>query len=260
MQMRAGRNFSRSYTTDDTAAYVLNETAVKLLGWQRPEQAVGQPFAYGDRHLNRKIIGVVKDFHFESLHQPIVPLVLYISPDWLRNVSVRLSGQNVREAVAHAEGVWKQFRPEEPFQYQFLDENFARLYQDEETRGQLFTLFTGVAILVACLGLFGLATYATSQRSKEIGIRKVLGASLTGIVALLSKEFIRLVGIAFLLAAPLAYYLVQRWLEAYPYRVSLSWPLFALAGAVTLLIALVTVGFQAFKAAAANPVKSLRSE
>ncbi len=260
MQMRAGRNFSRSYTTDDTAAYVLNETAVKLLGWQHPEQAVGQPFAYGDNRLNRKIIGVVKDFHFESLHQPIVPLVLYISPDWLRNVSVRLSGRNVREAIAHAERVWKQFRPEEPFQYQFLDEQFATLYQEEETRGQLFTLFTGVAILVACLGLFGLATYATSRRSKEIGIRKVLGASLPGIVVMLSREFVRLVGVAFLLAAPLAYYLVQRWLETYPYRAALSWPLFALAGGVMLLIALLTVGFQTLKAATANPVHSLRSE
>ncbi|MBC7919781.1 MAG: ABC transporter permease [Ferruginibacter sp.] len=265
MKLRAGRNFSRDFRTDDTAAFLLNEAAVETIGWGRSpaktsREAVDQFFQYGDR--KGKVIGVLQDFHFESLHEGIVPLVLFIprNAQAYNRVSVKVSGSQIPEALAHLEKTWNRFLPESPFEYTFLEENFGRVYQSEQRQGGLFTTFSAIAIFIACLGLFGLASFTTEQRTKEIGIRKVLGASVPNIVLLLSKDFARLVGWAVLLAAPVAWYAMSRWLQDFAYRIPMPYLLFGAAGGLALLIALLTVSFQAVRAATANPVKSLRNE
>ncbi len=257
MKLLAGRNFSRQFATDDTTAFILNEAAVKGIGWKNPEQAIDQPFGYGDR--KGKIIGVLKDFHFESLHEKIVPMVLLMSNNRYGNLSVSLAGNDIPAALSHVEKTWKKFLPNRPFGYEFLDQRFGDLYQAEETRGTLFTIFASISIFIACLGLFGLASFTITRRSKEISVRKVLGASVTGIVGLLSKEFVRLVLIAFLLAIPLSWYFMDKWLQDFAYRTSIGVDIFIIAGFVALFIALATVSYQAIKAALANPVNALRN-
>jgi putative ABC transport system permease protein len=255
----AGRNFSRDFSTD-TGSFLLNEAAVKVLGIKTNEDALGKNFQYGNRR--GKIIGVFNDFHFESMHQKIVPLVLLVprNPNNFGNLSVKIAGNNIPAALAHVESVWKKFLPETPFQYTFLDENFDRLYQSEQRQGSLFTVFACIAIFIACLGLFGLSAFAITQRIKEIGIRKVLGANVTTIVALLSKDFLKLVAIAAVIAFPVAWYAMNAWLEDFAYRINIPWWIFLLAGILAALVALATISFQAIKAAIANPVKSLRTE
>ncbi len=257
MKLLAGRNFSRQFATDDTTAFILNETAVKQIGWKNPEQAIDQPFGYGDR--KGRIVGVLKDFHFESLHEEIVPLVLLMNSNGYNNLSVSIAGNDIPAALAHVEKTWKKFLPNRPFEYEFLDQRFGELYRAEGTRGTLFTIFASISIFIACLGLFGLASFTITQRSKEISVRKVLGASVTGIVALLSKEFVRLVLIAFLVAIPLAWYFMDQWLQDFAYRTGIGIELFAIAGLLALFIALATVSYQAIRAALSNPVNSLRN-
>ena len=208
------------------------------------------------------MVGVFNDFHFESLHQKIVPLVLFI-PQNINSygrISIKISGNNVQSALAHIEKTWKRFLPETPWQYTFLDENFDRLYQSEQRQGVLFTIFAGIAIFIACLGLFGLSAFTITQRIKEIGIRKVLGASTSRIVALLSRDFLLLVAIAAFFAFPISWWAMNSWLQDFAYRTDIAWWIFPLAGIVALMVALLTVCFQAIKAALANPVKSLRTE
>jgi putative ABC transport system permease protein len=253
--MAAGRNFSRAYPTD-TAMVVLNETAVRLLGWT-PEQAIGKPFQYGP--ASGQVIGVTKDFHFESLHQPMAALAMILTPRQLNWLSVPLKG-TIPAGVQRVESVWKQFSPEQPFNYQFLDERFDRLYAREQTQQTLFSIFAGIAILISCLGLFGLSMFMAEVRTKEIGIRKVLGASEMSLVTLFSKDFIKLVFVALVIAAPVAWYAMHTWLNDFAYRTGIHWWVFLLAGGLTMLIALLTVSFQSVKAALMNPVKSLRSE
>ncbi len=253
--MAAGRNFSREYATD-TSMVVLNETAARLLGWT-PEQAIGKPFQYGP--ANGQVIGVTKDYHFESLHQEVSAIAMVLTPRNLNWISVPLQG-NVPAAVQRVEAVWKRFFPERPFEYQFLDERFGRLYAREGTQQLLFSVFAGVAILISCLGLFGLSMFMAEQRTKEIGIRKVLGASEASLVALFSKDFIRLVVVALLIASPIAWFAMHAWLMGFAYRTAIHWWVFLLAGSLTVLIALLTVSFQSVKAALMNPVQSLRSE
>lgn len=255
IRMAAGRNFSRSFSTD-TAMIVLNETAVRLLGWT-PEQAIGKPFRYGP--ANGQIIGVTKDYHFESLHQRMSAIALVLRTDRLNWLSVHVPG-NIPAGLGHIESVWKQTFPERPFDYQFLDERFDRLYAREQTQQQLFSIFAGVAILISCLGLFGLSMFMAEQRTKEIGIRKVLGASEMSLVTLFSKDFLKLVLIALLIASPLAWYAMHTWLQGFAYRTAIHGWIFLLAGGLTVGIALLTVSFQSVKAALMNPVKSLRSE
>ena len=255
ISMAAGRNFSRSYSTD-TSMVIINETAARQLGWT-PQQAIGKPFRYGA--ANGQIIGVTKDVHFESLHQQIAALAMIMSTDNFRWVSIPLTG-NIPAAVQGVERVWKQFFPQRPFDYQFLDERFDRLYSREQTQQILFSIFAGVAILISCLGLFGLSMFMAEQRTKEIGIRKVLGASEASLVALFSKDFMKLVVIALVIASPVAWYAMHTWLADFAYRTDIHWWVFALAGGLTILIALLTVSFQSVKAALTNPVKSLRSE
>ncbi|GEO09221.1 ABC transporter permease [Segetibacter aerophilus] len=258
IKMVAGRAFSREFGTDTTQAMVLNEAAVKMFGYSSPEAAVGKRFKQWGRE--GKIIGVMKDFHFKGLQQPIKPLSMRIEPDNSGLVSVNLSSANLPSTIAAIESKWKTFIPNRPFSYYFLDEFFDKQYRTEERFGKLFLNFAILAIIISCLGLLGLASYSTMQRTKEIGIRKVLGASVSGIVNLLSKEFLTLVIISFVIAAPIAWYFMYKWLQDFAYHTSISVWVFGLAGLSALAIALLTVSFQAIKAAVMNPVKSLRTE
>lgn len=254
----AGRSFSRDYGLD-TAGFIVNEAAVKAMGLTSNEAAVGKNFEYGGR--KGKIIGVINDFHFESLHQTIIPLVLLMPENNRYNrLSIKVAGGNMPAALAHIEKTWKEFLPEVPFSYTFLDDRFADLYRTEQQQGTLFTIFASIAIVIACLGLFGLSAFAINQRIKEIGIRKVIGASVPGIVTLLSKDFLKLVAIATVISFPIAWYAMNKWLQDFAYRSTIPWWIFLGAGIIAVVIALGTISFQAIKAATANPVKSLRSE
>jgi putative ABC transport system permease protein len=258
----AGRNFSRTYGTD-TSNFLLNESAVSAIGWKSPAEAVGKDFKYG--FIKGKVIGVMADFHFESLRQKIVPLVL-IDPattanqSFFNSLSLKVSGHNVTATLADVEKKWRKYLPEIPYQYTFLDENFANLYESEQRQGTLFTVFACIAIVIACLGLFGLSAFAITQRIKEIGVRRVLGAKVNTIVTLLSKDFLKLVLIASLIAFPVAWYAMSHWLQDFAYRTSIQWWVFILSAVLALIVALGTISYHAIKAAIANPVTSLRSE
>jgi putative ABC transport system permease protein len=256
----AGRNFSREYSTD-TASFVLNESAIKALGWRTAQNSIGKDFKYGNQKGH--VIGVINDFNFESMHQEIVPMVFVMFPPsqaYYNDASIKVSGNNINASLAYLEKTWRRMFPEAPYQYNFLDERFAKLYESEQKQGTIFVSFACIAIFIACLGLFGLSAFAISQRIKEIGIRKVLGANVTGIVTLLSKDFLKLVAIAALVAFPVAWFIMHNWLKDFAYRISIEWWVFLAAGILAALIALITVSFQAIKAAVANPVKSLRTE
>jgi putative ABC transport system permease protein len=258
MKMAAGRNFSKDFATD-TANYIINETAVKALGWGSADKAIGKDMKYGD--TQGKVIGVVKDAHFESLRQAIIPLVFYISPkNYYNHISIKVAGSNVPSAIATIESTWRHYLPEVPFEYSFVDEKFQQLYTSEQQQGSLVTIFSCIAIFIACLGLFGLSAFTISQRIKEIGVRKVLGANVPQIVLELSKDFLMLVIIAAVLALPFAWYLMGKWLQGFASRIAISWWVFVFAALTALIIAFVTISFQSVKAALANPVKSLRSE
>jgi putative ABC transport system permease protein len=255
----AGRGFSRDFSTD-TSAFLINEAAARVLEFKTNEEAIGKDFGYGNRR--GKLIGVFNDFHFESMHQKIVPLVLLVprSPNSYGRISVKLSGAGMQSTLASIESTWKKFLPEAPYQFTFMDDNFERLYNAEQRQRTLFTTFAVLAIVIACLGLFGLSAFAISQRIKEIGIRKVMGADIKTIVALLSKDFLLLVGIAAIIAFPVAWYAMDNWLKDFAYRINIQWWVFLAAGTLAAFIAFLTVSFQAIKAAVANPVKSLRTE
>jgi putative ABC transport system permease protein len=262
IRMDAGRNFSREYGMD-TSNFIINEAAARAIGWKSPQQAVGKDFKYG--FLTGHIIGVMNDFHFESLHQTIAPLILIMPPSspgqtFYNSISIKISGSNIPATLATIKDTWQKYLPDLPYQYTFLDENFAKLYQSEQRQGSIFIIFACLAIFIACLGLFGLSAFSITQRIKEIGVRKVLGASVSTIVALLSKDFLKLVVMAAILAFPVAWYAMHKWLEDFAYRISIQWWVFAVAAILAAFIALVTVSLQAIKAALTNPVKSLRTE
>jgi putative ABC transport system permease protein len=258
----AGRNFSRAYGTD-TANFLLNESAVRAIGWKSAQEAVGKDFRYGQ--YKGKVIGIIGDFHFESLRQKIVPIVL-INPattpsqSFFNSLSVKVNDKNMPGSLATIEKTWRKYLPEIPYQYTFLDENFTNLYASEQRQGTIFTVFACIAIFIACLGLFGLSAFAITQRVKEIGVRKVLGAGVQSIVTLLSKDFLKLVMIASIIAFPVAWYAMTHWLQDYAYRISIQWWVFVLSAILATIVALGTVSFHAIKAAVANPVISLRSE
>jgi putative ABC transport system permease protein len=258
IKVLAGRAFSRDFGTDTTQAMVLNEAAIKMFGYSSPQEAVGRRFKQWGRE--GKIIGVIQDFHFRSLQQPIKPLSMRIEPRRSNLVSVNVSAANLPTTLASIESKWKSSIPNRPFSYYFLDEFFDEQYRGEERFGKLFLNFSILAIFISCLGLLGLASYSTMQRTKEIGIRKVMGASVTGIINLLSKEFLTLVILSFFIAMPVAWYFMHSWLRDFAYRTPINWWVFVLAGAIAVAIAVFTVSFQAIKAAIANPVKSLRTE
>jgi putative ABC transport system permease protein len=256
IKFASGRNFSKEILSDDSLGYILNEAAVKMLGVTN-EEILTKDFQYGG--VKGKVVGVVKDFHFESLHEEIVPMV-FQPAQFLNRISVKVAGNNTQEALAHIEKVWRQFIPHRPFEYDFLSVQYKKLYEAEQKQGQLFTIFSGLAIIIACLGLFGLATFNTLQRVKEIGIRKVLGASIPHILTLLSKEIIILVLLANMLAWPIAWYFMDKWLNGFAYRITLSPVIFVLATLAALVIALLTVSSQTIKAAMTNPANTLRYE
>lgn len=258
LKIVAGRPFSRDFKTDSTQAMILNEAAVKMFGYSSPEQAIGKHFKQWGRE--GQIIGVMKDFHYRSLQLPIKPLSMRIERGNDQLISAKVSPANLPATIAAIEKQWKAFIPERPFSYYFLDEFFDRQYRSEERFGRLFLNFAILAIFISCLGLLGLASYSTVQRTKEIGIRKVMGASVTNIVTLLSRDFLRLVALAALIAFPLAWFAMNRWLQDFAYRTGVSWWVFVMAGVLAALIALFTISFQAVRAAVANPIKSLRTE
>jgi putative ABC transport system permease protein len=258
MKVVAGRAFSRNFMTDTTQAMVLNEAAVKMFGYTSPEQAIGKQFKQWGRE--GKIIGVIKDFHFRSLQQPIKPLSMRIEQGNMDYLSVSLNTSNLQSAMATIEKAYQSAIPNQPYSYYFLDEFFDRQYKSEEKFGTLFLNFSLLAIFISCLGLLGLASYSTMQRTKEIGIRKVLGASVPNILNLLSIDFLKLVVISFFVAVPVAAYFMHKWLNDFAYKIKISWWIFALAMLIALLVAFLTISFQALRAARSNPVKSLRTE
>ena len=260
MKVSKGRNFSAELRTD-SSGIIINETAAKLLGLDDPLNKLlyyMNSFTKKDVKAYR-IIGVVKDFNFSSIRQQVTPLALFLQPD-RGNISLRLQSANLASLIEQIRQRWKELLPDQPFNYSFMDDEFNRIYQSEQRIGKIALCFSTLAILIACLGLFGLVTYAAEQRTKEIGIRKVMGASVSSIVSMLSKDFIKLVLISLLLAFPLAWWTMTKWLQDFAYRTSISWWVFAAAGVTAILIALSTVIFQAVKAALMNPVKSLRAE
>ncbi|MDW7692433.1 ABC transporter permease [Flammeovirgaceae bacterium SG7u.111] len=258
IELAAGRSFSRDFPMDSAQALMINEAAAKMWGYSNPEDIVGKEFDQWGK--SGTVIGVVKDFNYKSLHKSVEPLSLRYDPRSLRKFSIKINSKDIPKTIAELEKTWDELVPHRPFLYSFLDDSFNKQYQADNRFGQIFGVFACIAILIACLGLFGLTAYTTSQRTKEIGIRKVLGASVGNIVALLSIGFLKLFFIALLIAIPLSWYVMTRWLEGFAYQVGLRVELFALAGIGTLSIALLTISWQSIKAALANPVKSLKSE
>ena len=255
----SGRNFSKEIKTDDSLAFVINEAAVRALGWKTNEEGINKDFSYGG--IRGKLIGVVNDFHFESLHQEVTPMIFIPMEQGGANyVTVKISGDHVKEGIAQIEKFWKSGLPGRPFEYQFMDDRYARLYEAEQKEGKLFTIFSGLAIFIACLGLFGLATFNTMQRVKEIGIRKVLGASVPSILTLLSKEIIVLIISANLIAWPIAWYFMSEWLGTFAYHIDMNIVAYVLSALACVLIALITVSTQTIRAAMTNPANTLRYE
>jgi putative ABC transport system permease protein len=263
----AGRGFSKEMSTDKDHAFMLNETAVRELGFGTPEKALGQNLAWhpwGARNPDSlktgQIIGVVKDFNYKSLYDKVETTVLQIFPDANFKVAVKIKSAGLSKVISHVQTTWNKFSPEYPLEYKFLDDNFEQMYNSEDKLTSLLWIFTGMAVFVGCLGLLGLAAYTAERRRKEVSIRKVLGASVQGMVFLLSKDFIKLVMISLLIASPIAWYFMHQWLTDFAYRIDISWWIFVLTAAIAIGIAFLTVSFQAIKAATGNPVKSLRAE
>ena len=237
--------------------FIINETAAKKLGWTA-EEAVGKKLYLGEGRPG-EIRGVVADFNFASLHSTIEPLVLFPS-NWASIMMIKVSGNDLTGTISWLRDKWKLLAPHRPFEYHFMDEDFNKLYNSEIRTGEVITIFSGIAMLLACLGLFGLSSYSVRQRLKELSIRKVLGASVSSLFVLLSDTFVRLVLIAFALAVPLSWISMHKWLSDFAYRIDISWWMFALTGLIAVLITLITISFQSIKAAVSNPIESLRSE
>ncbi len=255
MELAAGRVFSKDFATD-SVNYIINEQTARAMGKDHP---VGERLAFWGQE--GQIIGVVKDFHINSLYQAIEPTIIRLDPEDTWMLFVRVEAGKTQDALAGLETLYTTFNPDYPFTYRFLDENYERMYRSEIVIGSLANFFAILAVFIACLGLFGLASYTAEQRAKEIGIRKVLGATVPNLVALLSRDFITLVLIAFVLAAPVAYFALETWfLNDFAYRIEISWPIFLVAGLAALVIAWLTVSYQSIKASLANPVTALRTE
>lgn len=255
LSMQEGRWFEPGNTADERNL-ILNETAIKTMQLTPPY--VGQKISFQGEE--GQIIGVVKDFHFRSLHEPIAPVVLCNRKDWGLSLFIKTTAEQTTQALKATEAIWQRFLPEQPFSYTFEDETFETLYQADQRTAQLLAIFAGIAIFISCLGLFGMATFAAERRTKEIGIRKVLGASIHEINTLLTRDFLALVLVAICVAIPVAHYFMQQWLQDFAYRIELHWSIFALASLVAITIAFITVSTQSIRAALANPVESLRDE
>lgn len=258
LKMKSGRTFSRNFSTD-TSTFIVNEAFVRATRLKKP---VGEQLKFWD--LEGKIVGVVKDFHYQSVHQPIEPVILACKPteNWLNTVILRINQQNTATVLAEAEKVWKKFNPSYPFEYHFIADDFESMYKAEKRLSAIFLYFALLAIFISCLGLFGLVTFATEQKTKEIGIRKVMGASVSSLIRLVSIDFLRLVLFSNLIAIPVSYWMMYNWLQDFAYRIHLAgnWFIFVLASLLALLIAILTVGLKAYNAALVNPVEILRDE
>jgi len=253
MKLLAGRNFSRDMPTDSQAT-VINQAMAEKLGLTDP---VGKIITNGGEHL--RVIGMVDNFYFESVKQQVAPLCMVLGNS-NSIISVKVDAANMKDALASISGIWKKFQPHQAMRYDFLDQRYAAMYSDVERTGRLFTGFAILAIVIACLGLFALSAFMAEQRNKEIGIRKVLGASVMNLFTLLTGNFLKLICISLLIAIPIGWLLMNKWLQDFAYRISIGWDVFALSAAAMLVIAVTTVCFQALKAAVANPVESLRTE
>jgi putative ABC transport system permease protein len=257
LELADGRDFSKDFGAEEEA-FILNEAAVKALGWSDP---VGREIGVDYFNKRGRVIGVVKDFNYNSLHEKIGPAVIQVMPsDFFTKIAVRVRGENLDRTLAFLKEKWQTLAPNLPFEYHFVDQDMENLYRDDQRLARIFGYFTALALIVACLGLFGLVSLGVAQRTKEIGVRKVLGATVTDVVALLSKDFVKLVLLANLIAWPAAYFAMNKWLQNFAYRIDIGWWMFALAGGLALVIALLTVSTQAIKAALANPVEALRYE
>ncbi len=255
VEMKEGRSFSREYSSDASSAFIINEEVTQLMG---RESVVGESCMFFGREGT--IIGVMKNWHYQPVRTKIEPLALYIEPEWTRIMLIRIATGNISESIKAVENVWKRVIPTYPFEYYFLDENFDEMYRAEESIGTVLKYFTVLAVFIACLGLFGMASFTSEQRTKEIGIRKVLGATVPNITVLLCREFFLLVLVSNIIAWPAAYFLMKNWLQGYAYRTSLSVFIFIAAMAIALMVAFLSVSFQAIRAATANPINSLRYE
>jgi putative ABC transport system permease protein len=256
IKLVAGRNFSKDFPSDSSAA-ILNETAIRMLGFENSGQAINQKLGSDG---GTTIIGVVSDYHTEALHNLIDPQMMILRLNARDVYSVKIQSHNIPATIAAIKKKWDTYFPNDPFSYYFLDEAFDNQYEADRQFEAFFTIFSLIAIIIACMGLLGLSSNNVLQRTKEIGVRKVLGASVSSIVMLLSKDYIKLVWVAFVVASPVAWYIMHYWLQSFPYRINISlWMLFT-SGLLAVVIALATISFQAIKAAMANPVKSLRTE
>jgi putative ABC transport system permease protein len=261
MTLAEGRGFSRDFPSD-TSAFILNQAALRGVGWDEDVgKRLGQPIgANSDDFLWGDVVGVVEDFNFASMHQQVEPMAISLGRFPMQYLAVRIRPGDIAATLSTLETTWAEFLPNQPFEYTFLDQSFDAQYKSEENLGQVFSSFALFAILIACLGLFGLASFTAEQRRKEIGVRKALGASVLQIVVLLSREFITLVLLALVIGGIAAFFFMEGWLEEFAYRTDIGPGVFALAGVLALLIAGLTVSYQAIRAALADPVKSLRYE
>lgn len=267
LQLVTGRDFSKDMPTDAEEGFIINETAVTEFGFESPQNAIGKRLAWPKWNADSinpvkqgRVIGVVKNFHYSSLHEKVGNLVLLQSAPIKNTIAIKLRAENMSGSIAAINKIWDKFSPDYPLEYKFLDENYGKMYKSEGKLAGLLSIFTAMAIFVGCMGLFGLATFTTEQRIKEIGIRKVLGASVPGIIMMLSKKFLQPVIIASIISFPLAWWAMNKWLQDFAYRIQISWWIFIIAALSALVIAWLTVSYQAIKAAISNPVKSLRTE
>ncbi len=268
LRIIAGRDFSANMSTDVSEAFIINETAVKEFGFGTPAAAIGQPISWNEwvpadksnPVKKGKVIGVVADFNYKSLHEKVAASVIQLYPQVAFNVAVKLKPTDLKNSLAYISNIWNKFSPIYPLDYKFMDESYGEMYKSEQKLSDLLWIFAIMAIIVGCMGLFGLAAFSAEQRTKEIGIRKILGAGVWNITGLLSKKFLMLVLVASLIAFPIAWWAMNSWLKDFPYRITMNWWIFGIAAAVALAVALATISYQAIKAALANPVKSLRTE
>ncbi|MGK9117351.1 ABC transporter permease [Olivibacter jilunii] len=258
IEMAAGRPYSRDFPADTLHSLVINEATARLYGYSNPKDIIGKRFSQWGR--DGTVIGVTKDFNYLSLHQRVEPLTLRLAPMASRFLSLQIQSDNLPATISKLGEIWTNLAPQRPYLYSFLDDSFNRQYEADIQFRNVFSIFSSMAIFIACLGLLGLATYTAQQRTKEIGVRKVLGASVNNIIKLLSTDFMNLVLIAGLISSPLAWFAMDQWLANFAYHMEIHWWIFVAATFLGLVIAFFTVSYQAIKAAMANPVKSLRSE
>jgi putative ABC transport system permease protein len=259
MELVFGRNFSKAFTTDSSKV-IINETMAKTLGWGKNSlgHTLNRFIDNNGNSISYTVLGVVKDFHFRSLHEEIAPMMMVLEES--HGLIVKVKTQDISGLLATVKTQWERQASGEPFSYAFVDELFNKTYISEQKTGIILSIFAALTIFIACLGLFGLATFTAEQRIKEIGIRKVLGATVSSVVVLLSKDFVKLVIVSIVIASPVAYYFMDKWLADFAYRINIEWWTFAVAGLCAVLIALLTVSYQAIKAALMNPVESLKTE